>query len=104
MAYLIIAVLIVAVFSWAVFMSRRSKKGHIEKFAKPNFRGPVRRYPVAGRKVIQSDEQRSEVMMQNRDRYDPSIDLLDPRHPDYRGSATTASNNEQSDGEADKHS
>jgi hypothetical protein len=85
MAYAIIAALFIAVMGWALFMSRRAKKGHTDKFVKPNFRGPVRRYPLAGKKIIQTDEQRSEVILANRDRYDPTIDLLDPRHKDYKG-------------------
>jgi hypothetical protein len=88
MAYAIIAGLFVAVMGWAVFMSRRSKGGHVDKFAKPNFRGPVRRFPVAGKKIVQTDEQRSEVILANRDQYDPTIDLLDPRHKNYKGPST----------------
>ena len=85
MAYAIIAGLFIAVMGWAVFMSHRAKRGHGEKFAKANFLGPVRRYPVGGKKIVQSDVQRSEVILANRDRYDPSIDLVDPHHRDYKG-------------------
>jgi hypothetical protein len=89
MAYLIILLAIFFIVTWATYMSRRSKDpGQKVKFEKTTFRGPIRRYARAGRTIIQSDEQRSEVIMNNRVRYDPSIDRLDPRHPEYKPPTT----------------
>jgi hypothetical protein len=87
MAYLIIALIIVFVVTWATYMSRTHNDPNRKvKFEKPRYRGgSVRRFARAGRTIIQTDEQRSEHIMNSRDRYDPSIDRLDPRHPDYKG-------------------
>jgi hypothetical protein len=53
---------------------------------KPRYRGgSVRRFARAGRAIVQTDEQRTELIMNNRDRYDASIDRLDPHHPEYKG-------------------
>jgi hypothetical protein len=82
LAYVIIAALLVAVLGWSVFKSRKAKKGQREKWAKPNFRG-VRRYPLAGRKIVQSHEQKAELVRQRRGQYDPSIDKLDPHFKEY---------------------
>jgi hypothetical protein len=84
LAYTIIAALIVVILGWAVFKSRRAKKVQNEKFVKPNFRGPVRRFPLAGRKIVQSHEQKAAVIRERRGNYDPSIDLLDPSNKNYR--------------------
>jgi hypothetical protein len=85
MAYAIILGFIVVVVAWGAFMSRRAKAGHAEKQPRSFHRGAIRRYAFGGRKIVQSDEQRSEVILENRERYDPSIDRLDPRHKDYQG-------------------
>jgi hypothetical protein len=85
-ALTIILVLIFGAIVWGVFMTHtKSGARRSQKFQKPNYLGAVRRYSRLGRPVIQTDEQRSEVMRMNRDRYDPSIDLLDPRNEKYRG-------------------
>jgi hypothetical protein len=84
-AYLIIGLIVLFVVVWATYMSRtHNDPNRKEKFEKTSFRGPIRRYARAGRTIIQTDEQRSEVIMNNRVRYDPSIDRLDPRHPEYK--------------------
>jgi hypothetical protein len=84
-AYLIIGLIILFVVMWATWMSRtHNDPSRPVKFEKTKFRGPIRRYARAGRTIIQTDEQRSEVIMNNRVRYDPSIDRLDPRHPEYK--------------------
>jgi hypothetical protein len=85
MAYLIIALIVLFVLMWATYMSRtHNDPNRKEKFEKTRFRGPLRRYARAGRTIIQTDEQRSEFIMNNRDTYDPAIDRLDPRHPEYK--------------------
>ncbi|MGB8197089.1 MAG: hypothetical protein WCF25_08810 [Acidimicrobiales bacterium] len=84
MAYLIIGLIIFFIVAWAWYMSKTQDKRKV-KFEKPRYRGgSVRRFARAGRTVVQTDEQRSELIMNNRVRYDPSIDRLDPRHPEYK--------------------
>jgi hypothetical protein len=71
---------------YAYFMTHtKAGQRRAEKFVKPNFMGSVRRTSRLGRPVIQSDEQRSEAILANRDQYDPSIDLFDPRNQNYKG-------------------
>jgi hypothetical protein len=85
-ALTIILVLIFGAIVWGVFMTHtKSGARRSQQFQKPNYLGTVRRHSQLGRPVIQTDEQRSEVLRMNRDRYDPSIDLLDPRNEKYRG-------------------
>jgi hypothetical protein len=85
MAYLIIGLLIFFVLVWAAYMSKASKDPNRKvKMEKPKYLGGPRRYARAGRVIVQTDEQRSEIIMKNRDRYDASIDRLDPRHKDYK--------------------
>jgi hypothetical protein len=71
-------------------MSKTSKDPNRDvKFEKPRYRGgSVRRFARAGRAIVQTDEQRTELIMKNRVRYDPSIDRLDPRHKDYKSPGT----------------
>jgi hypothetical protein len=82
MAYLIIGLFIVFLVAWAWYMSKTHNNRKV-KFQKPRV-GGVRRFARAGRVIVQTDEQRSELIMNNRVRYDPSIDRLDPRHPEYK--------------------
>jgi hypothetical protein len=87
MAYVILAALILSGVCWGFYKS--GSRGAARNSGRPQrqFRyGYVRRFSPLGRSPIQSDEQRSEVMRANRDRYDPSIDRLDPRNKDYRDS------------------
>jgi hypothetical protein len=84
MALTIFAILIFGCVCFGVY------KGQSQRAAKNagrlNYRvrlGGVRRYGRLGRPVITSDEQRSEWIHLHRDRYDASIDRLDPRHEDY---------------------
>jgi hypothetical protein len=85
-ALTIILILIFGVVAWAFFMTHTNAGARrAEKFQKPNYLGTVRRYAKLGRPVVQSDEQRSEVMRMNRGLDDPSLDRLDPRHEKYRG-------------------
>jgi hypothetical protein len=86
MAYLIIGLLILFIVTWAIYMSRTQNDRKV-KFETPRYRagGRVRRFTHGGHTIIQTDEQRSELIMNNRVQYDPSIDRLDPRHPDYKG-------------------
>jgi hypothetical protein len=90
MAYLIIGLIIVFVVIWAAYMSKTHNDPNRKvKFEKARYRGgSVRRYARAGRTIVQTDEQRSELIMNNRVRYDPSIDRLDPRHPEYKNRVT----------------
>jgi hypothetical protein len=84
MAYLIIGLFIVFLVAWAWYMSKTHNERKV-KFHKPGYRsGSVRRFARAGRVIVQTDEQRSELIMNNRVKYDPSIDRLDPRHPEYK--------------------
>jgi hypothetical protein len=87
MAYLIIGLFIVFLVAWAWYMSKTHKQREV-KFQKPRV-GGVRRFARAGRVIVQTDEQRSELIMKNRVRYDPSIDRLDPRHPEYKKPQTS---------------
>jgi hypothetical protein len=86
MAYLIIGLIVFFVLTWAFYMSRTHKEEHRSaKFERPSYRsGSIRRFARAGRVIVQTEEQRSELIMNNRDRYDPTIDRLDPRHPEYK--------------------
>jgi hypothetical protein len=86
MAYLIIGLFIVFVIAWAWYQSRTHNDAkRKEKFNRPGYRsGSVRRFARAGRVIVQTDEQRSELIMNNRVNYDASIDRLDPRHPEYK--------------------
>ena len=85
MAYLNIGLIVLFVVTWATYMSRtHNDPNRKEKFEKTSFRGPIRRYARAGRTIIQTDEQRSELIMNSRVRYDPSLDCLDPRNPEYK--------------------
>jgi|HubBroStandDraft_6_1064221.scaffolds.fasta_scaffold2373809_2 hypothetical protein len=91
MAYLIIGLVIAFVLMWATYMSKTHNDPNRKvRFEKTRYRGPLRRYARAGRTIIQTDEQRSELMMKNRDRYDASIDRLDPRHPQYKKPASSS--------------
>ena len=84
MAYGIIGLILLAGVGWGVFMARtKAGADRAAKFSKPNYRGGVRRFTHGGPR-IESDEQRSELIMRNRERYDPTIDRLDPRHKDYQ--------------------
>jgi hypothetical protein len=85
-AYLIIGLIIIFVLIWATYKSKMSKDPNRKvEFEKPKYwSGSVRRFSRAGRVIVQTDEQRAEQIMNNRDRYDPSIDRLDPRHPEYK--------------------
>ena len=83
MVYAIIALIFLLPLLWGIYMSRRAKAGHGEKFAKPKYLG-IQVFTHGGRKRVQSDVQRSELILENRERYDHSIDRLDPRHKDYR--------------------
>lgn len=92
MPYLIIAALIVVILGWAVYMSKtKSGANRANKFVQPQWHGPVRRFSRGGRPIVQSDEQRTELIVQNRERYDPSIDRLDPRNAQYKGPNGAAS-------------
>jgi hypothetical protein len=84
--YLIIGLGIFFVLVWATYMSKASKDPNRKvQMEKPRYRGgSVRRFARAGRAIVQTDEQRSELILNNRDRYDPSIDRLDPRHPEFK--------------------
>ena len=85
MAYLIIGLIIFFVLVWATYMSKASKDPHRKvTMEKPKYLSGVRRYGRAGRAIVQTDEQRSELIMNNRERYDASIDRLDPHHKDYK--------------------
>jgi hypothetical protein len=86
MAYVIIGLFIFFIVVWAAYMSKASKDPSRQgKMEKPRHRGgSVRRFARAGRVIVQTDEQRSELIMNNRVRYDHSIDRLDPRHKDYK--------------------
>ncbi|HEV2427170.1 MAG TPA: hypothetical protein VGS61_02985 [Acidimicrobiales bacterium] len=85
MPYLIIGVIVLIAVGWGVYKSKKGATGQsLAKANRPQFRGPVRRFSHGGKQRIQTDEQRSEVIMNSRQQYDPSIDRLDPRHPDYR--------------------
>ena len=89
MAYLIIGLIVFFIVVWGLYMSRtHSDPNRPVKFEKTRFRGPIRRFARAGRPIIQTDEQRTEHIMNTRDRYDPSIDRLDPRHPNYKKPAS----------------
>lgn len=84
MAYLIILGIVLVVVGWAVYMSK-SKAGanRALKTRKPGYVGGIRRLGH-GKERIESDEQRSESILRNRERYDPTVDRLDPRHPEYK--------------------
>ena len=85
MAYLIVGLVVFFILIWAFYMSKASKDPKRKvKFEKPRRKG-ANRYGRLGRPIVQTDEQRSELIMRNRVNYDPSIDLLDPRNKDYRG-------------------
>jgi hypothetical protein len=82
-AYLIIGLIIVFVLIWATYKSKMAKDPHGNvEMEKP--RWSSRRFARAGRVIVQTPEQRAEQIMMNRDRYDPSIDRLDPHHKDYK--------------------
>jgi hypothetical protein len=85
-AYLIIGLIIFFILVWATYKSKTSKDPHRKvQMEKPKYRsGSVRRYARPGRPIIQTDEQRAEHIANTRDRYDPSIDRLDPHHKDYK--------------------
>jgi hypothetical protein len=85
MALTIILLLLFGAVVWAALVTHtRAGAQRAAKFDKPRWHGSVRRYSRLGRPVIQTDEQRTEWIQMNRDRYDPSIDLLDPRNPNFR--------------------
>jgi hypothetical protein len=84
-AYTIIALVILGCIFWGWFKSHPARVARNAGKPQKQLRyGYVRRSSPLGRPVIQSDEQRSEVMWANRDRYDPSLDRLDPRHEDHQ--------------------
>jgi hypothetical protein len=84
-ALTIVVILVFACFCFGVYKSRSQRAS--KNAGKLNYRarsGGVRRFARLGRPVIQTDEQRSEWIQLNRDRYDASIDRLDPHHADYQ--------------------
>jgi hypothetical protein len=89
-AYIIIGLFIFFIVVWATYMSKTSKDPNRKvKMEKPGYHsGSVRRFARAGRVIVQTDEQRSELIMNNRVQYDHSIDRLDPRHKDYKKPGT----------------
>ncbi|MGA2124197.1 MAG: hypothetical protein ABSG58_07215 [Acidimicrobiales bacterium] len=86
MAVTILVILIFGCICFGVYKGRSQRAA--QNSGKLNYRarmgGGVRRFTSLGRPVITSDQQRAEWIQLNRDRYDASIDRLDPRHADYQ--------------------
>lgn len=82
MAILIIGVLAISILSWAIMMSRSSRSHEWNARAVKPRMGRVRLFRF-GAPIIQTPEQKTEWLLQNRERYDPSLDRLDPRNRNF---------------------